>query len=217
MCDLGCGKEGLDLEWWATREVDDDERRTLLNINCTGIDKNDKLTIESEYKNITYIKHDLEEPLDQRFDVLWCHNRFQYILNPLQTLKNWNSMLTEGGMLVMNVPQTTNITYNKQDFTVPNKHYFNYTISNLIYMLSVNGFDCRAGFFQQEFEDPWIKIVVYKSKISPMDPKLTGWYDLLDLDLLPKSVNDSINKYGYLQQKELVLTWLDKTNIWFGQ
>jgi SAM-dependent methyltransferase len=215
MCDLGCGKEGLDLEWWATREVDTDDAQIPLDIKCTGIDIYDNIVLE--HKNVTYLKHDLEEPLDQEFDVLWCHNTFQYMLNPLQTLKQWNSMLTEGGMLTIILPQTTNIQYNKQNFSVPNCHYFNYTISNLIYMLSVNGFDCASGFFQQDINNPWIKIVAYKSDVKPMNPRETTWVDLIETELLPVSAVNTINRHGYVEQQELTLTWLDKTNQWFGQ
>jgi hypothetical protein len=138
------------------------------------------------------------------------------MVNPLQTLKNWNSMLTEGGMLTIILPQTTNIQYNKQAFSTPNCHYFNYTISNLIYMLGVNGFDCASGFFQQDINDPWLKVVVYKSDIEPMNPRETSWMDLVETNLLPKSVVDSINRHGYVEQHEVTLTWLDKTNQWFG-
>ncbi len=215
VCDLGCGREALDLEWWATCEVDTDEAHIPLDIKCTGIDLYDDIVLE--HKNVNYVKQNLEEPVDQVFDVLWCHDTFQYMINPLQTLKYWNSMLAESGMLVIILPQTTNISYSKQDFTQPNNHYFNYTISNLIYMLSVNGFDCRSGFFQQDLNTNWIKAVVYKGDIAPMNPRETSWVDLVDTGLLPNSVVDSINRRGYVNQQEVTLTWLDKTNQWFGK
>jgi len=43
-----------------------------------------------------------------------------------------------------------------------------------------------------------------------MDPKTTSWYDLADLNLLNDSVMNSLNKYGYVKQEEIITTWLDK-------
>jgi len=215
MCDIGCGKEGFDLKWWATRKVDDDKVVIPLDINCTGIDLHSKIL--TEHKNITYIEHDFELLLDKQFDVLYCHDSFQYALNPLLTLSNWYNMLTKGGMLVLQVPSTTNLEYNKLTFSQPNFHYYNYTLDSLIHMLAVSGFDCEAGFFQQQINDKWIKAIVYKSDIEPMNPKTTSWYDLADKDLLPKTGAESVNKYGYMKREDLVLLWLDYSNIWYGQ
>lgn len=215
VCDVGCGKEGLDLEWWATREVDDDDVIIPLNINCTGIDIHDHILVVHD--NIRYIKHNFETKLDEQFDVLYCHDSFQYAFNPLLTLSNWYDMLTDGGMLVLQVPSTTNLEYNKLAFSQPNFHYYNHTLDGLIHMLAVNGFDCNSGFFQQQFNDKWIKAIVYKSDIRPMNPKTTTWYDLADKKLIPDTGVESINKYGYMKREDLVLPWLDYSNIWYGQ
>ena len=215
VCDMGCGKEGLDLEWWATREVDEDDTTIPLNIKCTGIDINDKLLLEHE--NISYIKHDFETHLDKQFDVLYSHDSFQYALNPLLTLSIWNNTLTESGMLVLQIPSTANMEYNKLVCSQPNYHYHNYTIDGLIHMLAVSGFDCSSGFFQQQFNDKWVNAIVYKSDIEPMNPKTTSWYDLADKGLIPKTGVESINKYGYMKREDLVLPWLDYSNIWYGQ
>jgi hypothetical protein len=216
VCDMGCGKEGLDLEWWATREIDDDDGASIpLNINCTGIDTNSKLL--TQHHNIEYIQHDFETTMDKEFDVLWCHDSFQYSLNPLLTLSNWYHMLTESGMLVIQVPSTTNLEYNKLAFSQPSHHYYNHTLDSLIHMLAVSGFDCESGFFQQQVNSHWIKVIVYKSDIAPLNPKTTSWYDLADKGLLPKTGADSVDKYGYMKREDLVLPWLDYSNIWYGQ
>jgi SAM-dependent methyltransferase len=215
MCDVGCGKESFDLGWWATREVDDDDVVVPLDIKCTGIDIYDEIL--TKHNNITYIQQDFETPFDEQFDVLWCHDSFQYALMPLLTLSNWYNMLAEGGMLALLVPSTTNLEYNKLAFYQPNFHYYNYTLDGLIHMLSISGFDCEGGFFQQEPNNKWIKLIVYKSDIEPMDPRTTTWYDLADTGLLPKTGVDSINKYGYMKREDLVLPWLDYSNIWYGQ
>jgi len=216
VCDLGCGKEGYDLEWWATRNLDDDGVIIPLNIECTGIDTNDNVLSKSN--NITYIKHDFETPIDNKqFDVLYCHDSFQFAINPLKTLEYWHDMLTEDGMLVLQVPSTTNLEYNKLISGQPNFHYYNHTLDSLIHILAVNGFDCNSGFFQQQFNDKWLKAIVYKSDISPMNPTTTTWYDLADKKLIPESGIDSVNEYGYMRREDLVLPWLDYSNIWYGQ
>jgi len=78
-------------------------------------------------------------------------------------------------------------------------------------MLAVSGFDCKSGFFRKFPEDPWINAVVYKSDISPMDPRTTRWYDLVDMELLPESAVRGINKVDCRREKDLILPWLDKS------
>jgi len=215
VCDMGCGKEAFDMEWWATQEVDDDDGAIALNIKCTGVDVFNTALLKHD--NFEYNQHDFETPMDKKFDVIWCHDSFQYALNPVETLKNWYHILDESGMLVIIVPSTTNLEYNKLALAQPNFHYFNYTLDGLIHMLAVSGFDCESGFFQQHINDKWIKLVVYKSDVLPMDPKDTTWYELADKGLLPETGADSINKYGFMKREDLVLKWLDYSNIWYGQ
>lgn len=215
MCDVGCGT-GLDLEWWATRSIlDDNENSISLDITCTGIDQLETLSVAKQYDNISYQRGDFEEPPIRKkaFDVLWCHDAFQYAINPLQTLKYFNEMLTPGGMLAIIVPQTTNLVYHKQEFDQMNFQYYNYTLVSLIHMLALSGFDCKSGFFLKKMEDPWINAVVYKSQTKAMDPCTTTWFDLMAADLLPESVESSIKKCGHVRQQDLVLPWLNKSYI----
>ena len=216
VCDMGCG-EGLDIEWWATRTIDNDDGVTPLNIKCTGIDLTETISIADKYDNIKYQQRDFEELSIDQYDVIWSHNSFQYALRPLDTLKCWNRMITNGGMLALFIPQTTNIQYNRQAFEVPNYHYFNYTLPTLMYMLAVNGFDCSDGFLEKSMSDHWIKAVVYKSDIEPMDPRTTSWYTLAEKGLLPKTAVDSITAHGYLRQRDLILSWLNGSATWYGR
>ena len=84
-------------------------------------------------------------------------------------------------------------------------------------MLALTGWDCRSGFFKKTPTDPWLHAVVYKSDQEPRDPKTTRWYDLVDAGLLPDTADKSIQKKGFLDQRDLVLPWLDKNLIWLGQ
>jgi trans-aconitate methyltransferase len=213
VCDIGCGT-GKDLEWWATRTIlDDNDNAVPLNIKCTGIDMLPSLTVASHYHNISYEHRDFEDaPASKKYDVLWCHNAFQYAIDPLGTLRNFYNMLTPNGMLALVIPQTTNVVYHKQEFDQMDNQYYNYTLVSLMHMLAVSGFDCNAGFLKKNHEDPWIHAVVYKSEHTPMNPKTTRWFDLLEKGLLPKTAEISINKCGYVRQQDLVLPWLDKSN-----
>ena len=120
-------------------------------------------------------------------------------------------------MLSIVVPQTTNIHRRDLDFTQVDGVYHHYTVVNLIHMLAVSGWDCKAGFFKKSPTDNWINAVVYKSSHAPMDPVTTRWYDLVEKGLLPDSADKCINSKGYLEQKDLVLPWLDKSLTWLGQ
>ena len=214
--DLGCGKEGSDLQWWATRTTRGEEQIPL-NIQCVGVDQ--FASLDNTHKNISYQKLDIEtyNKTKRGFDVLWCHDTFQYLLNPYQTLRNWYNISNENGMLVLILPQTVNMEYNTQAYDLPLGHFYNHTMTSLIYMLAVNGWDCGDGFFKKDPGDPWLHAIVYKSSTAPMDPLKTGWYELLETGLLPESAEKSIIKHGKVRQQDLILPWLDKSITWMAQ
>jgi len=217
LADIGCGT-GRDLEWWATRTTSGD-RPSPLNIQCQGIDIVESLPMAHQYTNITYQKVDFESsiyPPPDKFDVLWCHNSFQYALNPIQTLINWRDITSPGAMLALAIPQTTNIHHKDLDFSQQDGCYYHYTLVNLIHMLAVAGWDCKSGFFKRDPIDNWLYVVVYKSETAPFDPKTVRWYDLVDAKLLPDSADKSVLARGYLHQQDLVLPWLDKSLTWLG-
>ena len=218
LIDIGCGA-GEDLEWWATRTTRDDNPEPL-NINCTGLDLSDSLLMARKHPNITYQRNDFEKqiftPKNKKYDVLWCHDSFQYAINPLSTLKLWWEIASEGAMLAIVVPQTTNVINRKLSFTQSSGCYYHHSIVSLIHMLAVNGWDCSTGFFKKAPNDTWLHAVVYKSDVEPLDYN-TSWYELCDKGLLPKSAVESVQRHGYLMQDELVLPWLDKNLTWFGQ
>jgi SAM-dependent methyltransferase len=214
VCDMGCGN-GEDLEWWATRSLEDDDGNAIpLNIKCTGVDLKESLTVAHTYSNITYERRDFETNTNcnKRYDVIWCNNSFQYALNPLETLKLWNSKLTNGGMLAMTVPSTFEVTARQTVITQDEYTYHHYTTVNLIHMLAINGFE--TAFMKKQ--SGWISVVAYKTDHEAFDPRTTRWYNLVDKGLLPASAEDCINSYGYLRQDQLTLAWLDGSLYWFG-
>lgn len=217
--DLGCGS-GLDVEWWATRTTRDDNPQPL-NIKCTGVDILDELPIARQYSNVTYQQTDFEGPIyppgGNKFDILWCHDAFQYAINPVTTLSNWWNIASDGGMLAVIVPQTTNIQRHQLAITQPSSCYYHYTIVSLIHMLAVSGWDCKHGFFLKNPRDPWLHAIVYKSDVGPQDPKKTDWHMLSELGLLPDSADRSVYAHNELRQQDLVLPWLDHSLTSFAQ
>jgi hypothetical protein len=77
-------------------------------------------------------------------------------------------------------------------------------------MLAVNGFDCNDAYFMKEAEEPWLHAAVYKTGIEPMDPRTTSWADLARLELLNGSMVKCVNRYGKLNEDELIFKWLDQ-------
>ena len=216
--DMGCGT-GLDLEWWATRTTRDDTPRPL-NIRCLGVDVLPELSIAHKYLNIQYHKQQFEEPTTihkSKFDVIWCHDAFQYVIDPFATLAKWWNMLNNDGMLVLILPQTVNIEFNVQAFDQRDGCYYNWTMVSLLHTLATSGFDCAGGFFKKQTADPWLHAVVYKSKHTPKDPRTTKWWDLIEAGLLPETVANSFSKNGQVRQRDLVLPWLDRNLTWLGQ
>jgi len=210
LVDLGCGL-GDDLKWWATRTTTD-EPPVPLNIQCTGVDLADQLPLVKSHTNISYQQVDFEGSItapDKGFDILWCHDAFQFAVNPIQTLGRWWNMTSPGGMLYICVPITQRIHRRQLDYALPAGNYYHYSMVNLMYMLATNGWDCRSGFFKQSPNDNWLHAIVYKSEQAPLDPKTASWYKLSELKLLPESADASIDAHGYLEQQDLVVPWID--------
>lgn len=213
IADMGCGT-GEDIHWWATLETRDDPPKPH-NYKCFAMDLDaNKLSQVPNLPNIHKRNRDFDTDnlFPSKIDLMWAHDSLQYSTNPLQTLRNWNDAMTVNGMLLITVPQHTGVEYNKYYSRSHNGCYFHYTPVNLIYMLAVNGFDCRDAYLLKQFNDPWLQMAVYKSDIAPMDPKTTTWYDLIEKKLLNPTVAASVVKHGYLRQEDIVYPWLDKEN-----
>lgn len=213
LVDMGCGS-GADIEWWATRTTRDDNPEPL-NIQCTAVDLKQELSVARRYPNIVYRQQDFEADMPwmdaRKFDLLWCHDAFQFVINPFNTLKLWRNVVAKDGMMILILPQTTNLEFNTQAFDQRDYCYNNWTMVSLIHTLAVCGWDCRSGFFRKEPNSAWLHAVVYRSDHEPMDPRTTRWYDLMERGLLPESAEASIKRQGYVRQRDLVLPWLDKS------
>ena len=211
--DLGCDTEALNMLWFADAVTNDDIQEPL-NIKCVGQSNIDRLLVK--HNSISFQKGSPESlnKTKKKFDVLFCHDTLHFIMNPYQALCNWWHIANKDAMLVIAVQQTTNVEFNTLEFNAQMNHKYHYTIPMLIYMLAVNGWDCNGGFFKKAIGDPWIFAVAYRSDTKPMDPNKTNLYKLIEeTDLLPKSAVSSIEKYGILRQRDLVLPWLDHNNM----
>ena len=211
VADFGCGS-GLDLAWWATRESRDDPPEPH-NYICYAVDHNVNQLEQQvlDLPNVWALPGNFEERVVPReVDLLWCHDAFQYALNPLQTLKVWNQSMNQDGMLLITVPQFQTYQYNRAVTRSVSGCYYHYNACNLMYMLAVNGFDCRDCYILKDANDPWLSMAVYKSDVEPMNPATTSWHDLAQTGLLNPSVLESLNKYGHVRQEELIFKWFDK-------
>jgi hypothetical protein len=210
IADMGCGS-GLDLNWWATLETRDDppEPRNYL---CYAVDKKDQVDPDVRaLPNVIVLEKNFEERvIPRQVDLMWCHDAFQYIQNPLNTLRNWNAQMNVNGMLIIILKQNVTSEYNRLVTRGHNYNYFNHNLVNMVYMLAVNGFDCNDAYALKNNNDPWLHLAVYKSDQAPMDPATTSWHDLAERNLLNPSIIDSFTRHGHVRQEDIVYPWLDK-------
>jgi hypothetical protein len=54
-----------------------------------------------------------------------------------------------------------------------------------------------------------MNFAVYKNS-EPSDPATTTWHDLVDQRVVNDSVANSLNKFGYVRQEDLIVNWLDR-------
>lgn len=211
VADMGCGA-GHDIHWWATQEDLSYDPPVPFNFNCYAVDRSLKNIQAVMPENVHTVEADFENRvvLPKPVDFIWCHDAFQYCVNPLNTLKLFNQQLNENGMLYICVPVNRYLEFGRVTKRTANYEYFEYTMPNLVYMLAVNGFDCRDAYFLKESGDTWLQAAVYKTGIEPMDPRETSWYTLSEHNLLNDSMKESLNKYGYVKEDDLIFGWLDK-------
>lgn len=210
---MGCGT-GEDALWWATLTTRDDPP-TPHNYNVLAVDRDEsKLSQVPTHPNLRKINKDFTKPniFPIKIDLMWAHDSLQYSTNPVETLTHWNAQMNVNGMLVLCIPQHSGVEYNQYYSRSHSGCYYHFTPTNLIYMLAINGFDCRDAYLLKEFNDPWIHMAVYKSDTQPMDPATTSWMDLVDKKLLHPTVEASIVKHGYLRQEDIMYPWLDREN-----
>jgi hypothetical protein len=214
ICDMGCGT-GEDITWWATLMTRDDPPRPY-NYHCFAVDRDaTKLAKLPKLSNIFPFNNDFtKRSIPGNTDLMWTHDSLQYAHNPIDTLRMWNEQMNVNGMLVISVMQTSGVEYNKYYSQTHSGCFYHFTPTNLIYMLAVNGFDCRDAYLLKQFNDPWLQVAVYKSPIPPMDPATTTWNDLIDAGLLHPTIENSITKHGYLRQEDIVMPWLDRENYY---
>lgn len=210
IADMGCGN-GLDTKWWATLETRDDPPEPR-NYIVYAVDNKNKLDHETkQLSNVVVIDKDFEERiLPRQIDLMWSHDSFQYVRNPLGTLRNWNSQMNIDGMLIIIFKQNMTYEYNRLVARGYDYNFYNHNLVNLIYMLAVNGFDCNDAYALKKDNDPWLHLAVYKSDIAPMEPSQTSWHDLAEKNLLNPSIVNSFTKHGFVRQEDIVFPWLDK-------
>lgn len=213
VADMGCGT-GEDIVWWATLTTRDDPPEPH-NYRCFAVDRDaGALSQIPNLPNIAKINKDFtkQSVLPIKVDFMWAHDSLQYSLNPVDTLRLWNEQMNVNGMLVICVRQSAGVEYDKFYSNTEDFCFNNFTATNLMYMLAVNGFDCRDAYLLKRFNDPWLHIAVYKSNHAPMDPTTTTWHHLASKGLLHPTVEASVQVYGHLRQQDILMPWLDQEN-----
>ena len=209
MADMGAGS-CLDTRWWASLSTRDDSPEPL-NLRCYAVDRAPMRIDFDQPENMTYIQKDFEKrllPVD--VDVIWCHDAFQYAINPLNTLKLFSQQMNVNGLLYIGMPLPHWSLNRQQVTTIKNYEYYNHSFLSLVYMLAVNGFDCKDAYFRKQANDPWLHAAVFKTDNEPMDPAVTTWYDLMEKGLIHDSIMLSLRQFGMIRQQDVVFTWLDK-------
>ena len=211
MADFGCGS-GLDLEYWGNmRENTAEGPGEYLNFNCVGFDLNAE-RLEPTRPNIHYRNYDLNTDLPMwsvPFDVVWCHNVMQHIYSPVEFLGRVNRNMNMGGMLYLCVPSTVNVLHHMFKNYTPALHYNTFTVTQIIYLLALNGFDVKDFYLQKRKFEDIIQVIVYKER-DPL-PYDTSWYAMADMDILHEDIKQIALGNNVLSDQGVVTTWLDGT------
>jgi SAM-dependent methyltransferase len=209
---------GLDSEWWATRVDKDQENPKPLEIDVTACSRSDEMKQEvKDMDRVNYIRttKNFWEQFqgEQKFDVLWCHGVLHKYNNFYETLNQMNTLQDKDGLLCITVPRINNVFYGDPDYRVYSDCHTDINIVNLIYGLALAGYDCRDAFFLQEKNSNLVNAIVYKNSDNTYGINEVTPYDLMEMDRLPNSMITQLNKFGYISNKNLLLSWIDGTLI----
>jgi SAM-dependent methyltransferase len=210
--DVGCA-DGYSSSYWAEAGIlDDEENLVPLNINVTAIDKQNTFDESNQHKNINFIQTDWMsfEP-KETYDVIWAHNVLHLAQDPLQFLHKMNNLCNEGGMLCLSFPTLVNTFYAEPDYRIYTEAQHQITIISLIHMLVLSGFNCNDGYFLKEPNSNIINALVYKDTDKLYNYNEISLYELNDM--FPQSVQNQLTKFGYITNKNLLLTWLTGKNV----
>ena len=211
LADFGCGS-GKDLEFFANmRELTAEEGvlGKFHNFNCVGFDINAESNIPSR-DNIQYKNVDLNEPgpyWSVKFDVIWCHNVMQSIYSPIEFIGRVNENLNEGGMFYLHVPSTVSVLHHKFQNYTPAYNYNTFTVTQIIYLLSLNGFDVKDFYLNKHKYDDHIEVITYKDR-DPL-PYNTSWYELDEMGILNDAMSELVNGNNLLSDQGLIVRWID--------
>ena len=147
------------------------------------------------------------------FDVVWAHCVLHKFTNFYDVLCNINTLQEKDGLLCITVPKIHNMFYGDPDYRVYTDCHSDINIVNLIYGLALAGYDCRDAYFLQEKNSNLINAIVYKNTDETYEVGSVTPYDLMEMDRLPPSMVNQLNKVGYLSNKNLLLSWIDGTLI----
>jgi SAM-dependent methyltransferase len=213
IADMGCGP-GNDIHYFANLKTPEGTPR---NIQCVAVDKDIKQFRLGTPKNIKLLEADFETvKLDRKADILWSFDALSFAKSPMNALINFRNNLHDAGMLFITVPQYTSIVDNRIITVCLDNTLHDFNICNLIYLLALAGFDTRDGFYFKQPDVPYITAAVYKSEAGPLNLDTT-WYNLMDLDLLPRFVEECVTKFGYPIAQKIILKWLDGSLIDFSR
>jgi SAM-dependent methyltransferase len=210
LADFGCG-QGKDLEFFANmRELTEEGLPgRYLDFNCVGFDISAE-TLTPQRHNITYKNLDLntEGPIwSVPFDIIWCHDVMQYIHSPVNFLRLCNNSLNTGGMIYLHVPTTVNVMHHIFQHYTPSQHLNTFTVTQIIYLLAINGFDVKDFYMNKHKYDDNIEVVCYKER-DPL-PYGTSWYEMVDMDILSDNIKEVVLSNNILSDQGLLITWLD--------
>ncbi len=213
--DIECNT-GVDSEWWATRENYDEKNPKPLEIDVTAISRVPEINKQvKDIDRVNYVQTptDFWKVLASTYDVVWCHNVLHKYHNFYDVLQRINGLQDIDGMLCITVPKIHNIFYGEPDYRLYPDCHTDINIVNLIYGLSLAGYDCRDAYFMQEKNSNLINAVVYKNTDTIYDLNEVTPYDLMEMDRLPGSMVNQLNKFGYISNKNLFLSWMDGTLV----
>ena len=75
------------------------------------------------------------------------------------------------------------------------------------------GYDCKDAYYLQEKNSNLLNFIGYKNTDDTYEPDEVTVYDLLEMERLPNSMIQQMEKFGYISNKNLLLSWMDGTLV----
>lgn len=179
-----------------------------LRVTYVGLDVNRQMVERAHTlgRNLLYGGPEVALELGKSFDVVFCSQVLEHVLEPVSFLNKVWQLLTEDGILHVDVPNHNGLTatirkvyphHGEYGFLQPPHHQIAYTRRSLAYLLRNTGFEPLWIRPKSNFDPIWGQLAVGPSSARRQALRVAGWFGMGSLLVMVGRKRNLIERSEY--------------------